>query len=303
MVKANEPGLIDKLKSGEFVGVVDGLSNFTYHGLDKYWSSTQLKYLLDTSSHQFKRKYVDKDLEKESATSRMLIGSAVHSLLLDLSNFRSDFLVMPPLNLRTKSGREERDKLLKTYAHKMVLTEEQFGEAQLMAQSVLENERARKVLGGTVKELSIFWKCAYSGLNFKAKLDALGDRLVELKTTDSGRKDDFEKQSYDMNYDLSLWHYMTGINASPELKRTDQATFVVVENSSPYISEVYEVHESMISVGQAKWLQAVDQLADGVIRGYWPGYVRENNPDSQILVPPQWGLRKWVPDYGIEKGV
>lgn len=301
MHKASESGLIDKIRAGGFVGVVEGLSNYDYHSFDKYWSSTQLKYLLSTSPVHFKMKYIDKTLRSKPASSDMILGSAVHSLLLDPTQFQSEFLVMPPLNLKTKSGREEKAKLIAKHSHKMVIDEKSLNTAQTMTSAVLKNERATQALSDTKKELSIFWKCSYSGLPFRAKLDGLSNStLIELKTTSSAKKDDFERQCDNFNYDLSLWHYRLAVNSQPELKPVSQCVFVVVESDEPFLSEVYEAHDAMVSVGQVKWLRAVDQLSDGVNKNYWPGYVTERGVDDSVLMPPAWSLKKWVPNYGVE---
>ena len=287
--------VLESLRAGKMVGVVEGITNNDYHSLDKYWSSTQIKYMADNSPLHFKAKYIDKILEPREQTESLALGSLIHCLTLDPDSFAREFLILPELNLRTKEGREIRDSILKENPGKTIIKQETLQVAHEMVASILRTSRAVDLLKGLKKELAYFWTCPYSGLPLRAKADAIGASLVELKTVMSARKDDFEKQVDNLNYDLALWHYVTGAKIQPEFGALEGGVwFIAIEKEPPYVCEVYEAHESVLEVGQAKWLDAIDKISDGVFKNYWPGFVSVRAVDSGLLMPTPWGAKKWL---------
>lgn len=290
--------VIGRLRDGSYFGVTADLSNHDYHSLDKYWSSTQLKYLISTSPRHFKAKYIDKCLPPTNVTAAMRLGSACHALLLQPGKFSSDILVMPELNLRTTAGRESRDDLLRDNPHKIVIKEDEYAEASKIVSGVHDNPEAMELLRKSSNEVSLFWKCPYSGLSMKARVDGLimddaprgGDFcLLEYKTTSSAEPDAFSRHCDDMNYELSLYHYWQGIRVCFGADGDFNSFFIVSEDSAPYVSEVYRVPQLMHELGRVKWLSAVDALAAGFREEFWPGYSNR----SASFSPPLWALKKW----------
>jgi PDDEXK-like domain of unknown function (DUF3799) len=297
MITADEA--IAGLRAGTFFGPVAGLSNYDYHALDKYWSSTQLKYLVSTSPRHFKSKYIDKNPEmKKAQTLDQALGSAVHSMVLTPDEFGAEFIVLrEDLNLRTKADREERDQMIADNPHKMLIKSDMLAEAQRMTTSVRESAQCMAPLVGAEVEVSLFWKCAYSGLSLRAKLDGYNkktDTLIELKTAASADPDEFARQCDNLNYDLSLAHYRQGISAIWPVALTAEPrnVFLVVESDQPYVSERYFADPALVSVGHQKWLEAVDKLSDGLKTGVWRGYGFD---EVTTIKPTPWSIKKYLP--------
>jgi hypothetical protein len=220
----------------------------------------------------------------------MILGSLVHTLVLTPNEFNTDFFLMPDLNLRTNEGKAKKEELLHDNPNKQPVTHEQLAIANAMRSSINKNEKAIELLSIGKKEQSYFWECPFSNLMFKAKADhSSNSYFCELKTTQSANKEIFERHSYNMNYDLSLFHYREGIRILTDY--SPKAYYIVIESEAPYVSQVYEVGESVFETGNKKWLDAVNNLENGVKRKEWPGYYPDDF-DIPTINSPSWSLPK-----------
>lgn len=55
-------------------------------------------------------------------TTALLVGSAVHKMVLEPETFDSEFVIAPDINRRTKNGKEEYADFLKSAAGKSIIT-------------------------------------------------------------------------------------------------------------------------------------------------------------------------------------
>lgn len=279
-------------ESGEFFGPAMGVSNKYYHDLNKYWSSTSLKFMASTSPLHFRAKFFD-SLEAESKHSdARALGSLVHCYLLSPGEFESEFFKMPELNLRLKEDRAIRDQIALDNVGKTLVDDELIAKAKRMADSVMNHRRSRELLAGASYETAHFWQCPFSGLRFRSKVDSLfGDILCELKTTGDGSPQGFAKQVFNLDYDLSLVHYAQGVRATlgHEISRL---FFITVESVEPHCVQHYGIAPGWLEIGHAKWLDAITKLSRGVHEGIWPGYWHDDGGADPVLDAPAWELRK-----------
>ena len=285
IIDAKESAFTSGAKVGAFKGAAKNLLNSDYHSLDSYWSSSDLKYMSANSPMHFKAKYIDKELEPMKQTPAMILGSLVHCMVLTPDDFEHEFFVMPDLNFRTNEGKAAKQEILAANVGKMSVTDEQIAIAQKMRESIMSNPEAARLLEPMKKELAFFWTCPFSNLNFKAKLDGSGGtHFIELKSAISAEPGTFQRQCYNMNYDLSLAHYRQGI--SHVMGCEPKAYFIVVEKTPPYICQVYLAGDSLFETGHTKWLDAVNKLEQGVKAGKWPGYA--DVEETPTLDAPPW---------------
>lgn len=300
-VEASDPAFIAAAKVGAFKGAVLNLQNSVYHALDQYWSSTDLKTMYEASPAHFKQKYFETKLKDDKLTLirkpkpdkkptyEMILGSLVHCLMLAPHDFEAEFFRMPDLNLRTNDGKAEKERLLTENSGKLAITDEMLVQANNMRSSLQANKRVMELLSAGHKEMSFFWTCKFSGLNFKAKLDqASSKHFCEMKTTGSADSEAFSKKADDMNYDLSLIHYSMGMKEILQLE--PPVYFIVVEQDEPHVTQVYRAGQGFLVTGHAKWLSAVTKLETGIKKNEWPGYFPEDM--EMTLEPPPWAVKK-----------
>lgn len=279
---------------GAFRGVVKNLSNSDYHGLDQYWSSSHLKRIYSTSPKHFEAEFSQ---EKSKPTPAMILGSLVHCLILTPEELNKEFFVMPDLDFRTKEGKIKREELFALNVGKTPISDEMLSKAHFMRDACFSHPKARGALEGGANELSYFWNCSFSGLNFKAKVDSVRPGFfLELKTTSSASPLDFARHAYNLNYDLSLAHYRQGIEKYQDV--LPDAYFVVIETEAPYVVQVYKASDALFETGHAKWLSAVQKLERGFKDKVWPGYFEDT--DVPELNPPAWAVNKTI---GGDRGI
>lgn len=283
--------------AGEFSGSVANLPDDIYHSLP-YVSSSQLKYLHKTSPAHFKAKFIDKTIRPEEPSYAMKLGTAVHSMILTPDLFKKNIYIAQKIDARTKEGKEAKLQMERESFDKTVIYEADLPALIGMDASVKRNKPAQSVMDETLKELSLFWKCPGTGLMMKARIDAVNtEYLIELKTTKSAQPKMFESTAFNLNYDLSLAHYLEGCRNVLHTK--PNSYFVVVESEAPYVSQTFLATDDFISVGHAKWLDAIMLLSRCYETKTWPGYSDENVEPILMLNPPKWAGKREVEEDGI----
>lgn len=291
-VEAGDSLFTSAVGVGAFRGAVKNLDNDMYHSLKGYWSSSHLKAIHAKSPAHFKESFFGNS-EPKKQTDAMALGSLVHGHLLEPHNFGKHFVKDPGLNKRTNEGKAAWQEFLAANNGKTIITDEMLFKAQCMRESAFSNPDVRKLLEPGVKEASYFWNCANTGLNLKAKLDqSAREHFVELKTTTDASPEAFARHAFNLNYDLSLYHYREGLRVIKDVE--PPAYFIVIETEAPYVTQVYKVGEGFWLTGREKWLSAMNKLEAGIKRNEWPGYFPiEMGP--QELNPPPWAINKTLP--------
>lgn len=304
-IDASDVAFTSGAQVGAFKGAVENLENNDYHALKNYWSSSDLKFLHSTSPAHFQNEYFEykttidderKRIPKKresNPTESMILGSLVHTMLLTPHDFQKEFFVMPDLNMRTNEGKARKQELLAANPGKLAVTDELLAQAQNMKAAIERNDEAMKLLSVGRKEAAFFWTCPFSNLNFKAKLDqASSQHWCEIKTTSEAAPDFFARHAFNMNYDLSLYHYREAV--SRVMGCEPPAFFIVVEQDAPYVTQVYKVGAGYWETGHQKWLEAVTKLATGIQKDEWPGYFPATAGIPE-LNPPAWAINKTLP--------
>ncbi|MFN9972689.1 MAG: PD-(D/E)XK nuclease-like domain-containing protein [Phycisphaerae bacterium] len=284
------PESLKSIYAGEFTGSISGLPDDVYHSLP-YVSSSQLKYLYKTSPKHFKAKFIDKILGSDDPSYAMKLGTAAHSMILTPDLFEKSIYIAKKIDARTKDGKEAKAKMDLDSAGKTIIYEADSSSIVGMKDSVFSNNTAVSFLDGSIKELSLFWKCPGSGLMMKARIDALSvNNLVELKTTKSAQPKMFGITAFNLNYDLSAAHYLEGVRNVLGFK--PPVYFIVVENEAPYVSQVYQATDDFLELGFAKWLESTEVLSACRSKNEWPGYASASNDEILFLSSPAWMNKK-----------
>lgn len=275
---------IGELLSGKFRGTIYDMPSARYHSATAFVSSSDLKFLAKSSPYHY---YVMKEtgIGRVKQSDDMILGSLVHSLLLTPDYFNDEFVLLPTLDRRTKVGREAYQLACDEAGDRIVTDTETYDMAREMVDSIKKNNHAMELLSECQKEVSYFWKCPFSGLSFRARVDACTSRyLVELKSSRLGSPSAFERQAYNMFYDLSMSHYIEGMRAQGD-DSPRKGYFIVVENVAPYVCQVYEADESFMELGHSRWIDAVTRLETCKATGKWHGY---SNNEVMTLSAPKW---------------
>ncbi len=278
-------------------------TNAEYHADTDRIGSSMLKTILKSPRDYYER-FVAKTRE-DKPSDEMILGSAVHCLVLEPDNFDNLFACRPEgIDGRTKQGKEDLAKWRLSAVGKQELTQDANVKAHAIAASVLAAPAVKPLLEGGVREQAITWQ--EGDLTFKLKADILhtgwsfeSDLVVDIKTSSDPSPEAWLSDSGfapipKYRYDMQMAHYCRGVTEFTG-KRCD-AGFIVVGTSHPYDVFVYGMATPGEGVGWlecgALWRQrAIDTLRYCRERNTWlhPAQDITNNLGVTLLgAPSPW---------------
>jgi hypothetical protein len=271
----------------DYQGLVSDLDETLYHSLPGL-SSTGAKKLLKSPAHY--QHYIKHPEEPKAAFD---LGSAVHAKVLGVG---ADIAVYPDEVLAsngavsTKAAKEfaEQARADGLIPVKRVVA----NVVNLMVESVLGNDTARALLEGGHPELSMFATDPETGVDLRGRLDYLGKRIADLKTT-AGESSEagFARQVFNLGYEVQFGHYehtyelITG--------ETPPWLFVVVETEAPYLTGVHVMSEDAQRIGRDKARLARERYARARDSGVWGGYENRNGGPIGIIDVPVYAVNDY----------
>lgn len=263
----------------------EGLTNEEYHADKSAVGSSSLRKILKSPLSFYSDFFSEKKEEKNDA---MRFGELVHVAILEGPKFIERMVVAPKFVGLTKDGREStqsaeaKRKKAEWYAeaealNKLIITEEEHDKILGIINSVTSHEGAMKLLTNGAREVSGYFCDPKTGIVNKIRPDFVSfdlGTLVDLKTTQSIVKSDFQKTIWNYRYDFQLAMYGEGIKAITG-KPVNYHAIVAVETAAPYEVAVYVADEGMIAKGQEDYRRALDTLSECLSTNTWPRYQKE----------------------------
>lgn len=256
-----------------------GLPNNEYHAMPEF-SSTQIKDVLRTPAH-FYAKHLAGDRGHKDPTPNMLLGTVVHSLLLEPDNFNNEYAISQKFDRRTKQGKADAAEFDKENAHKMVIDAELYSEAKAITAQLEKHSVSTLLrLPDMIAEASIFYDDAETGLNCRIRpdfhlppCDAFPNGLiVDLKTTDNASYTRFNRTIVNFGYHISAAMYCDGFMRLYETEQAPAYIWLVGERDAPYAVIAYSPNFETMQKGDDKKREALQLIADCIAANEWPAY-------------------------------
>lgn len=246
----------------------EGLSNEDYHRL-KAVSPSQIKVLGRSPLHYFDQ-FLAEDREKREPTPAMMLGTALHTAVLEPELWDSTIAVPPhSFDRRTKAGKELAAAFEAESAGKLVLSVEDADQVRRMADAVREHPAARFLLElPGRREASYTWVDPETGLQCKTRPDwhsEDGRLVVDVKTTKDASRSEFARSIAGFDYHVQAAWNRAALGA-------EQFLTIAVENVRPFAVAVYPASPAMIAAGDRRIAAALQLLAQCHAEGRWPGY-------------------------------
>lgn len=252
-------------------GIYD-ISNDEYHNSHAISRSMLMDF--KKNPYYYWYKYHSGKFEKESPTSVMNLGSAVHTLVLEPIKFDSQFHIIHQ-KTRPKRGTAPYARMIKEARGKIILINSEYLQAFAMAKSILDNAEAYALLLDSKIEQSIFFKHESTGLMCKTRPDAWANGLViDVKTSADARLKSFQSSCINFGYFLQAGMMHEGLRQIGQPMK--QFAFIVVEKEPPYSVAIYTLSDDCLDYGINQFHALIEGLNKCIESDKWPSYgIRE----------------------------
>lgn len=259
----------------------ESLSNDDYHA-NPAVSKSHLDKVARSPAHYWAA-FVDPDRVKPAPTPAMVLGTALHTAVLEPELWDVQFAVPPQaFDRRTKAGKELAQAFEEEAKGRTVLTVDDADRIRRMADAVHQHPASRFLLDlPGLREASYFWTDEGTGIDCKCRPDwHSADRrlIVDVKTTEDASPKGFQKS-------VATWRYHVQANwYQRPFAEAEQFLFIAVEKQPPFLVGVYAATAAMVAAGGRVAERDLAVLAECRATGRWPGYSDEIQP----LDLPRW---------------
>lgn len=244
------------------IGLIEGMPNSEYHNQANGVSKTTLDMAaIDLLRPMWSRECpVDEDKIKTFD-----FGDAMHAICLEPERLKSEFVVMPDLNLRTNAGKAEKVEFIASNEGSKILPFDEYKQLNLMFDSVMAHREARElILDEGIAEGSYFWTDERTGLNCKCRPDKHIESkslLVDVKTTPLLSKFCYSVDDY--RYHVQDAWYCDGVGRFTD--NPVRMEFLVIQKTiecGRYPVMVVKLPYEAIEYGRALYRENLDKYAE-----------------------------------------
>ena len=262
------------------------ISNAEYHALD-YVSKSHLDEVNKSPFHYWD-KYINPNRVEIEPTKQMLLGSAMHTMVLEPELFEKEYIVESanapkrPTAIQ-RNAKKPSSQTLDAIAYweefdkkavgKNLISIDDYERLTIMKQRIFDHPAASTILSlSGVAEQSYQWQDNQTGEICKSRPDFHtddGTLIVDLKTTSDASELGFQKSVHNFRYHVQAGFYLRSI------KEAEQFVFIAVESKPPYLVAVYNASPEMIAAGNRVADKNLATLAQCRKSGKWTGYSEE----------------------------
>lgn len=238
-------------------------------------SYSSLKAFLKSPNHYLLYK------SGQEPTEAMRKGTAADELILTPESFKSKYYVLDEEDILEKLKENKNPRATKAYKTWLSKEKEMAGERPLLTQEEYDTLTKMKaavwsttnLLEGTERQVELTGEIG--GIQFRGFADAIGDAVIDLKTTVNASPDFFQRQSYNLKYHLQAAIYL-------ELSGKSDYFIIAVEKDEPFNCQVYALSNDLIQAGR-------ELLYDGIEKfKRWNGEPEGYTPHVELLDLPRW---------------
>lgn len=265
-------------------------------------SKSHLDAINAGSPRHYWHKYLNPAREAEERTEAMIMGSAVHSAILEPDLFPSEFMAAPDEAPPRPSIRQVNAKkpspatvnainFWKDFdaenVGRTVLRLNDFNICMSIRDAVHTHPVAAGLLTGGKAEQSFYAIDSETGELIKCRTDYLHDSgamIVDVKTTEDASPNGFGKSSANFRYPVQTAWY-NGVLDSCYGEHPENWVFLAVEKSPPFAIGLYFVEADLLERAQIAAQRDFMRIVTHRRSGEWPDYGMEPQP----LILPGWG--------------
>lgn len=255
-----------------------------------YWdhpavSQSDLKLFNESAFHYWAAKIAKITPPKDTRTLRK--GRALHAALFEPDDFDLRFPRFDE-KLQKKSAKEAHKALEAQAAELDGCVIRDMDEVLGMVKALRANRAVMKLISLiTEAERPVLWDCEETGVQCRARLDGIGDRiLLDLKSTSKiPTRANLERAVADYGYAFQMAHYDAAARSIDGAER--ERWLVFVESALPHAVCAYPLGRASLEVEDRRRIALLGELAERRESGRW-----DFQEDVQPLELPEWHMRK-----------
>ncbi len=250
-------------------------------------SKSHLDTIAGASPRHYWHKYLNPDRERDAPTPAMVLGTAIHSAILEPDLFTSEYVADPGINRRTNAGKAEYEAFVAENAGKTVLDDDQMQACLAVRDAVHMHPVAGGLLTGGRAEQSFYAIDPETGELVKCRVDYLaGDLIVDVKSTEDASPTGFAKSCANFRYPHQVAWYRDVLDSAFG-EHPQHWVFLAVEKKPPYAVGIYFPHSEDVRRAREACRRDLMRIIECKRSGQFPDYGIEALP----LEMPGW----WKP--------
>lgn len=216
--------------------------------------------------------------KEEKKTPALIIGSALHTRILEPHEYGKRYITSPMFDRRTKEGKANWEAFVAARPNHEIISHQDDIMIEKMYDSVMRHEKASLILSKMTQIEQVF-----THEDMKCKPDALTSLniVLDIKTTEDASPYAFGRSAAKYRYDVQAAFYIDILQA---LGHTIEGfVFIAVEKTPPYAVAVYVIEDEDIARGREKYLENLKTWRECKASNTWKGY------DMGKLMLPNYG--------------
>ena len=233
---------------------------------------------------------------KNPPSEALILGSAVHKIVLERKDFSNEFKIAPAADKRTKEGKAIHEEFFKKLGEKTPINWASIRTAIKIASSIRSMEETAFFLKDGLAEQSYFSEI--EGVAVKCRPDFYNEKMgavIDLKTTSDASASGFARSVASFNYHVQAAFYSDILRSLG--KEVNYFLFIAVETKAPYFVGFYELDTAAIEQGRKTYLELLELYKYCKERDEWWGYAKKDGDKInavQTLSLPAWKLYEQI---------
>jgi len=236
-----------------------------YLGKKDHVSASDIKNFLKSPRYY----YYERNEKVEKSTGRHFnIGSGLHELILEPQLFKTNYVVYPKVDARTKEGKQQIAEFNETSGGKTILYEDEMEMIRLISENALKNNSLVELMKDSHREVSCYTIDEITGLKIRLRPDILSSTkstIVDIKSCLDSSARKFKSDVFTYSYSLSAAYYCDFIGR-------ENYIFAACSKTAPYEVALYGLNDEMYDYGREQYRMGLDLLKFCQDNNYWPSY-------------------------------
>jgi len=182
--------------------------------------------------------------------------------------FKTNYVVYPKVDARTKEGKQQIAEFNKTSGGKTILYEDEMEMIRLISENALKNNSLVELMKDSHREVSCYTIDEITGLKIRLRPDILSSTkstIVDIKSCLDSSARKFKSDVFTYSYSLSAAYYCDFIGR-------ENYIFAACSKTAPYEVALYGLNDEMYDYGREQYRMGLDLLKFCQDNNYWPSY-------------------------------